>query len=390
MPRKKTFEEVKSLFDAKNYTLLSTEYKNARSKLNYICNKHSGLGVQQIDYFGISQGRGCPACGYERVSKALSKYHRKYFFEDVQKFFEEKMPDYQLLTVKENFIDGHSKIEFICPTHQNVIQRKTFYSLIKKPWCGLCESKNNIERKKQKSMLRFQEAVNAFSQNGYKVLSDLEDYTNCTSKLKCLCPKHGEFLESYAHLQEGKRCPKCSNEVKAQKVRIPFNKVVFDINNEGLKVLSHEDEYKTVLTPLKLECPKHEGKYFYKSYRSIVYAHCGCPWCTESKGERKIRQILDANFVQYETQKRYKDLYRFYGKYLSYDFFLPNYNLLIEYQGEYHDIITNFSSEGHLKDQKERDELKKEYAKKHNIQLLEIWHYDYDNIESILKKEGII
>jgi hypothetical protein len=37
--------------------------------------------------------------------------------------------------------------------------------------------------------------------------------------------------------------------------------------------------------------------------------------------------------------------------------------------------------------QQEHDKRKREYAEKHNIKLLEIWYWDFDNIETILKKE---
>lgn len=70
---------------------------------------------------------------------------------------------------------------------------------------------------------------------------------------------------------------------------------------------------------------------------------------------------------------------------LSYDFYLPQYNLLIEYQGEQHE---NFK-EGWITEedfiiQKEHDRRKKKYTKDNNIELLEIWYYDYENIEKIL------
>ena len=37
--------------------------------------------------------------------------------------------------------------------------------------------------------------------------------------------------------------------------------------------------------------------------------------------------------------------------------------------------------------QQEHDRRKKEYAKYNNIKLLEIWYWDFDNIEEILHKQ---
>ncbi|MCE5220010.1 MAG: hypothetical protein LLF98_01780 [Clostridium sp.] len=139
----------------------------------------------------------------------------------------------------------------------------------------------------------------------------------------------------------------------------------------------------------------------------------GCPICSKSKGEKRIKKWLKENKYINITQEEYEKLNNFdktKNKYyifqkefngllglgnglLSYDFYLPQYNLLIEYQGEFHD---NRGGKGkgytkqNLKQQQEHDRRKKEYANNHNIKLLEIWYWDFDNIEEILKEKIII
>ena len=70
-----------------------------------------------------------------------------------------------------------------------------------------------------------------------------------------------------------------------------------------------------------------------------------------------------------------------------YDFYLPEHNLLIEYQGQFHDGTAHQQSKKEFERQQEHDKRKREYAKDNNIKLLEIWYYDFDNIEEILNKE---
>ena len=75
------------------------------------------------------------------------------------------------------------------------------------------------------------------------------------------------------------------------------------------------------------------------------------------------------------------------GRKLRYDFYLPDFDLLIEYQGNFHDgssFVGDFFTKERLEIQQEHDERKRKYAKKHNIKLLEIWYWDFDNIEKIL------
>ena len=76
------------------------------------------------------------------------------------------------------------------------------------------------------------------------------------------------------------------------------------------------------------------------------------------------------------------------GGNLSYDFYLPDYNLLIECQGIQHEKwVKNWITKEDFEKQLEHDKRKKQYAKEHNINLLEIWYYDIDNIENILINE---
>ena len=138
---------------------------------------------------------------------------------------------------------------------------------------------------------------------------------------------------------------------------------------------------------------------------------CGCPDCNKSKGEKKCKEVfINKNFIEisqenygnftnndntyFISQKTFDDLVGVGvgGGLLSYDFYLPNkYNLLVEYQGEFHNkIILNYKNEPielaeeRLIKQKEHDRRKKEYALSNGYNFLEIWYKDFDNIETIL------
>jgi hypothetical protein len=115
----------------------------------------------------------------------------------------------------------------------------------------------------------------------------------------------------------------------------------------------------------------------------------GCPACGESKGEKRIRKYFIKNEIVFEPQKEFEGLLGIRGGNLSYDFFLPKQNLLIEYQGEFHDGNGNYYMKKNLERQQEHDKRKKEFAKQNNIKLLEIWYWDYENIESILENNLI-
>ena len=74
-------------------------------------------------------------------------------------------------------------------------------------------------------------------------------------------------------------------------------------------------------------------------------------------------------------------------KQLSYDFYLPDYNILIEYQGEQHyRPVELFGGDKKFDIQKRHDRYKREFAKSKGIVLVEIsYKYgDYDSIKAFL------
>ena len=111
---------------------------------------------------------------------------------------------------------------------------------------------------------------------------------------------------------------------------------------------------------------------------------CGCE--NKSLGERKIAQILTANHIKFIEQYTFADLKGKTGLPYRYDFFLPDYNLLIEYDGIQHYKEVKYFNIS-LKEQQKRDKIKDKYAKDHHIKLIRIPYTKYNSltIEDILK-----
>lgn len=113
-----------------------------------------------------------------------------------------------------------------------------------------------------------------------------------------------------------------------------------------------------------------------------------CHDCTSSQLEQETSKMLQKYNIKYIPQKSYKGLIGENQGNLSYDFYLPQYNTLIECQGEQHEKwIEGWITKEGFKRQLEHDRRKKQYAIDHNINFLEIWYYDIDNIEEILTKQ---
>lgn len=241
---------------------------------------------------------------------------------------------------------------------------------------------------KKKTTGEFKQEVYNLTENEYIVLGE---YINANEKIEFLHTLCGTkfYMRPHKFLQ-GQRCtnPKCLSK------RI------------SLKMKDTEQEYKLKFDNIS------KGEYellsdYISSNKNVLIRHiiCNntfemrpnnfqqgqrCPFCFKpTKGEQKIINYLESNNIEYTYQKKYDDLHGDSGRMLSYDFYLPAYNLLIEYQGEFHDgnVKEKVQSKARLEKQKEYDNRKRQYAIDNNIELLEIWYQDFRNIENILNKK---
>lgn len=106
---------------------------------------------------------------------------------------------------------------------------------------------------------------------------------------------------------------------------------------------------------------------------------CGC---LKSIGEAQIQQILQRNNIQFKKEKTFEDLSNDKGSKYRYDFYLPDYNRLIEFDGiqhyEYND--NGWNTKENFEKTQTHDKIKNEYALSHNIPLVRIPYWERDNI----------
>ena len=202
---------------------------------------------------------------------------------------------------------------------------------------------------------------------------------------------HEDYGLNSSSFTRGDRCPCCSH--KGGKVH-PWDSLgylfpeVFDIWSDK------NDTSPFEYTPYSSQyvwwkCPDSKHLDFKRRIKKSDYAEFRCPDCQFSKGEKRIEEYLLANHINYIPQREFDGLLGLGFKNLSYDFHLPECNILIEFQGIQHEkyIKGMHKSVKDFEKQVLHDRRKKEYAEKHNIVLLEIWYPDYDCIETILSQE---
>lgn len=229
--------------------------------------------------------------------------------------------------------------------------------------------------KKKKTMQEVREYIN---NEGYTLLSD--GYINCNQELEIICPNGHNIKMSWKRFENGRRCPHCSERswINRKKNIESINEI---ISKEGYKFL---EEYTTAKTKMKCSCPN--GHIFEINWNNFKSGK-RCPYCRKSKGEEIIKSILEELKIDFISQYKFKDCKDLLP--LPFDFYLPNYNLIIEYDGEQHfDVNRAFNSnENKFWETVIHDAIKNAYCEDNNISILRIPFWEYNNIKEIIKNK---
>lgn len=218
--------------------------------------------------------------------------------------------------------DYATKVCIICPEHGEFWQ--TPGNHLKGVGCPECG--------KIKSGAKHRTSQENFINKAKKIHGDRYDYTKVKyngshSKVCIICPEHGEFWQTPAVHLAGYGCAKCSNAYKPTTEEwVAKAKVVHEEAYDYSKV-----EYKTAKDRVCIICPKH-GEFWQLPTNHM--AGQGCPKCRKSGMEKEMRYFLTENGIRFEEQKTFDWLINKEPMHL--DFFLPDYNVGIECQGEQH------------------------------------------------------
>jgi len=133
-------------------------------------------------------------------------------------------------------------------------------------------------------------------------------------------------------------------------------------------------------TKVKIICDNNH--IFYQTPDNHIYKKQGCPKCNISYGEKEIIKILNDKNINFIHQYKFDKCY--FKRKLSFDFYLPDLNICIEYDGIQHfKEVKFFGGKQKLIYIQNNDFIKNNYCKRNNIKLIRI-SYD-ENIKNKLK-----
>jgi len=188
---------------------------------------------------------------------------------------------------------------------------------------------------------------------------------------KIVCDKHGLQACSSKDV-----CKVCTNEARRKAISQTM------VKNRGGKAIfikkareRHSDlysydkvEYVRSKSPVIITCEKH-GDFVQKPNDHIKGS--GCHSCCESKGEKRIDDILNNRNLSFIKQQTFPECV--YKGLLKFDHYIPELNLCIEYDGEQHfKAIDFFGGEKTFKEIVARDNVKNTFCQEKGIHLLRI------------------
>ncbi len=201
-------------------------------------------------------------------------------------------------------------------------------------------------------------------------------YVNAHTLVVIVCPTHGAFTQMpNAHVHCG--CNQCGYIAASTKLRKDTNSFIEQSKNIHGWVYSYENvRYQNSKTNVIITCSIHGD---FNQQPSNHLQGMGCPVCKTSHGEQSIRQYLLQHDIPFLPQHKFNNCINPNTKRkLPFDFFLPTYNVLIEFDGQQHFYPTSFYNNTSkdpnqlLEEVQYRDSLKNKFASDHGYHLLRI------------------
>lgn len=270
---------------------------------------------------------------------------------------------------KTEYTKAKEPVTIICRKHGEFKQRPQDH-VLKSCGCPKCKGEKVIEIH---SYTKDKFLALAKEKHGNKYNYSLVDYVNYSTKVKIICPIHGEFEQVPKDHISGTGCPKCGRE-QANKAET-YTKAYF-VEKANLVHFNKYDyskiNYINSQTKIIITCPQHGD--FEQIPANHLYGQ-GCPKCRlvgQTKLYNKIKQIFPKLEIIFEAD--YKIIPWIGNQRI--DIYIPIINLGIELMGPQHyEEIPFFKTGNSLEITQERDNRKRIKCKENNCTLIELKYY---------------
>ena len=370
-----TIENIKLWIQKNNFTckLISMEFKGNKSQLEWQCECGQHYFSNWGDVYNYKKSY-CNYCAKSKRYDNLVDYNSLVLAECWKRGYE--------LISKHDITRSDTKFQYICNKHREYGMQTSFpNNFITDYGTGGCYAcgieKRSLKRRKDESYFR------AITEQVGLIYVRTEYSDNDRTRIVYRYKKHydkGEFSTYITNIKNNKgQCPCCKGQYRTQ----------YDLQKEVDNLQSHLEilEYDNYSSPITCKCTLCGN--IWKTFGVYLTQGHTCPNCSKSKFELSVENVLKKSGLSYISQYKFEDCKDI--NCLPFDFYLSDYNIAIEVDGEGHyqpikyssswsdeDIIKNFE-----KIQK-HDSIKTEYCNSKNISLIRIPYYEKENLVSYL------
>lgn len=349
--------------DAFDYSHLPESIKRVNETI--ICKKHGKLEMIPRDH--LRSKHGCPHCASEAVTKTPREINRGFIHKAKEKHKNK---------FKYNLVDMETKpgkpVTVVCPRHGKF---KTTLKTHLHSETGCFKCGNELRA----SVITKYRSIEDVTRELRKIHGDKYTYIDYNPKERTIvyvCSSHGEVTQVMDQHLLGKGCRHCfydSFRITPEK----FMERVKEVHPEGYTY--DLTDLTTVNQKIKIT---HKCGRVYKGRVSNHLNGQGCLRCKlSSLGEDRIKKFLEFNDIPFIDQ------YVVNGYRYRYDFYLPELNILVEYDGQQHfKPVDYFGGEKAHKRRKEADREKNQIAKLNGHTLIRIPYWRFDDLEVCLSR----
>ena len=345
-----------------NIEILS-EYKTFKGKIHCLCkiDGHEWYPTAQ----GLMNGSGCPKCG-----GTLRLTHEDF----IERFNQSEKSDE--IEIISKYKTQHEKIKCRCK-----VDNHEWYALpqnlLRGHGCPKCSAKDASVRNTKLHEQFIEEMKNIHPD--YIIL---DEYTSGICTLRYKCTVCGDIRKSTASsLLRGDMCKTCLS-ISKRKTTEEYKKKLKD-KNPNVELIS---EYNGSNRKIRVKCIKHGCEWDVSPSNALKTT--GCHMCNDTLGEKEVSKVLNSLNIKYITQHRFDDCRNI--RPLPFDFYLPDYKICIEYDGQQHYRPVTFggcSKEQAIENHQNtviRDNIKNKYCEENDIKLIRIKYSDFNNIKNIV------
>ena len=232
MPKKLSIQEIEKFVEENSECyLLSNEYANSKSKLEFKC-KCGNIFVTTFSEFKHQNRRNCRECGIKRRNER--KVHSFEYIKD----FIESSSESECKLLSTEYVNAHTPLKIRCKCGNTFITDFNHFSTQNKRQCTECGNfiRNNSTRLSNEYIKKY---VEIDSKSNCKLIECNYKNANSLIKVECSCGEYFKTTFNEFKWNNRRRCKKCSSSVS--KMEVDIINILENCNIEYIHQYKFED-----------------------------------------------------------------------------------------------------------------------------------------------------